>query len=137
MMPSMKAYSLDLRERILKACDEGATEVEAAARFGVSQDTVQRYKRRRRETGSVAATPCKGRSPKIKQEQSEALRELVASKTNWTLDSLSDAWHKKTGVKLAITTLSATCQRLKITFKKDPNRPGAESFETGDIPQGD
>ncbi len=119
----MKGYSLDLRERILQACDEGATEIEAAARFGVCQDTVQRYKRRRRETGSVAATPCRGRVPKIKPEQSKEFRELVASKTDWTLDLLGDAWQKKTGVKLAISTLSSTCQRLKITFKKDPNRP--------------
>ena len=119
----MKGYSLDLRERIVQACDEGATEIEAAERFGVCQDTVQRYKRRRRETGSVAATPCTGRTPKIKTSQSEEFRELVASKTDWTLDLLSHAWQEKTGVKPGISTLSNTCRRLKITFKKRPESP--------------
>ena len=49
----MTAYSLDLRERVVAACDNGATEKEAAVRFGVSEDTVQRYKRQRRERGTL------------------------------------------------------------------------------------
>lgn len=127
----MKGYSLDLRERIVQACDEGATEIEAAERFGVCQDTVQRYKRRLRETGSVAATPCTGRVPKIKPEQSKEFRELVASRTDWTLDLLGDAWQKKTGVKPGISTLSNTCRRLKITFKKRPESPENAALSSG------
>jgi transposase len=122
----MKAYSLDLRERILAACDEGATEIQAAERFGVSQDTVQRYKRRRRETGSVAPTPRRGRAPKIKPEQHEEFKQLVASKTNWTLAAMADAWHEKTGVRLSVGALCQTCRRLRITFKKNPKSLGSE-----------
>jgi transposase len=52
----MRAYSMDLRERIVAAVDAGMTQPAAAARFGVSLTTVERYLARRRATGSVAPT---------------------------------------------------------------------------------
>jgi DNA-binding transcriptional regulator LsrR (DeoR family) len=53
----MKAYSLDLRQRILAVCQHGNTNQEVAERFAVSVDTVQRYQRRLKETGTVAPKP--------------------------------------------------------------------------------
>jgi transposase len=56
-MPSgMRAYSMDLRERIVAAVDAGLTQRQAAARFEVSLRTVERYVSRRRVTGSLAPT---------------------------------------------------------------------------------
>src|SRR5436190_1519862 len=56
MPPGMRAYSMDLRERIVAAVDAGLHQAQAAERFGVSQRTVERYLARRRRTGSLAAT---------------------------------------------------------------------------------
>src|SRR4051812_3414494 len=56
MPPGMRAYSMDLRERIVAAVDAGASQSQAAGRFGVSLRTVERYLARRRVTGSLAAT---------------------------------------------------------------------------------
>ena len=50
----MRAYSMDLRERIVAAVDAGMTQPAAAARFAVALTTVERYLARRRATGSVA-----------------------------------------------------------------------------------
>ncbi|HSU11835.1 MAG TPA: helix-turn-helix domain-containing protein, partial [Pseudonocardia sp.] len=47
---------MDLRERVVAAVDAGMTQAQAAARFGVSLRTVERYLARRRATGSLAAT---------------------------------------------------------------------------------
>ena len=47
---------MDLRERVVAAVDAGMTQSQAAARFGVSLRTVERYLARRRATGSLAAT---------------------------------------------------------------------------------
>src|SRR3954453_14215731 len=73
MPPGMRAYSMDLRERIVAAVDVGATQPEAAARFGVGLRTVERYLARRRSTGSLAvdrqpggdraAAPARARQP--------------------------------------------------------------------------
>src|SRR4051812_50003345 len=56
MPPGVRAYSMDLRERVVAAVDAGMTQAQAAARFGVSLRTVERYLARRRATGSLAAT---------------------------------------------------------------------------------
>jgi DDE superfamily endonuclease/Homeodomain-like domain-containing protein len=56
MPPGVRAYSMDLRERIVAAVDAGLTQGQAAERFGVSLRTVERYLARRRVTGSLAAT---------------------------------------------------------------------------------
>ena len=60
----MEAISLDLRQRICVACDEGVeTRQEVAERFDVSRSFVQKLLRRRRdEGGSIAAKP-RGRGP--------------------------------------------------------------------------
>jgi transposase len=65
----MRAYSMDLRERIVAAVDAGMTQPETADRFGVSLSTVERYLARRRATGSLAATAQRhGPEPKKKQQ---------------------------------------------------------------------
>src|SRR3982750_379425 len=56
MPPGVRAYSMDLRERIVAAVDAGLTQSQAAERFGGSLRTVERYLARRRVTGSLAAT---------------------------------------------------------------------------------
>ncbi len=50
----MRAYSVDLREKLLAAVDAGLSREQAAAVFGVSLPTIERYVRLRRETGSLA-----------------------------------------------------------------------------------
>jgi transposase len=45
----MKAYSEDLRKKILEAVDRGVPKSEAARTFGVSRSSVKRYAAARRE----------------------------------------------------------------------------------------
>src|ERR1700726_4886773 len=52
----MKAYSEDLRERILWAVDQGHPRAEIVQRFGVSLSTVKRYLKLRRDEGHVRPT---------------------------------------------------------------------------------
>src|SRR3954453_19607487 len=56
MPPGVRAYSMDLRERIVATVDAGMTQSQAAERFQVSLRTVERYLSRRRATGSLAVT---------------------------------------------------------------------------------
>ena len=50
----MKAYSADLRSRILAAVDAGMSKREASRVFAVSRSTIKRYARQRRETGDLS-----------------------------------------------------------------------------------
>src|SRR3954454_21179279 len=61
----MRAYSMDLRERVVAAVHAGLPQPQAATRFGVSLRTVERYLARRRATGGLAATEQRhGREPR-------------------------------------------------------------------------
>lgn len=60
-----KPYSLDLRERVVKAVEvTGLSRREAAAHFGVGVRTAIEWVRRFRETGSVAPRKIGGYRPK-------------------------------------------------------------------------
>ncbi len=57
-LSGLKAYSLDLRQKILRACDAGLGSQRASAHlFGVSQSFVEKLLRRRRTTGTMTALP--------------------------------------------------------------------------------
>ena len=122
----MKAYSLDLRQRIVESLCEGTTCKTTSQRFDVSLSTVKRYKRDWKSEGSLAPKPIPGRPRLIQETEHEEFLALVASKTNWTLDSLGDAWEASKGIKPTVSVLSRTCKRLKITRKKSPASPEKE-----------
>ena len=68
----MRAYSTDLRERIVRVVAKGRPMREAARRFGESVSVVKRYVVRQRETGALERTPLRGGPRKIRRER-EAL----------------------------------------------------------------
>lgn len=61
----MKAYSPDLRTRIVDAVNANMSKVEAARTFDVSLSTVKRYVRRKQTTGRLDAYRSPGRTPTI------------------------------------------------------------------------
>jgi transposase len=60
----MKAYSIDMRERVLQAVDKGYPREEIIKLFGVSRSSIKRYLKQRRETGNVHVRPIPGRPSK-------------------------------------------------------------------------
>ena len=60
-----RAYSMDLRERVVAAvAQEGLSRRQAAARFGVSDSTAINWLKRVATTGSVAPGQIGGHKPK-------------------------------------------------------------------------
>lgn len=78
----MEAYSLDLRERVLRAVDEGRDSREGIARtFGVTSRWIGKLVQRRRETGSIEQLPhAGGRAAKFTAERLERLQALEESR---------------------------------------------------------
>jgi len=60
----MKAYSVDLRAKVLRAVDQGYAREEIVKLLGISQATIKRYLKQRRETGDVAPKAIPGRPRK-------------------------------------------------------------------------
>jgi transposase len=93
MLVGMKAYSLDLRQKILRAYDQRLGSQRAlAALFGVSQSFVETLLRRRRTTGDIAPRPHAGGRRALCDEAALAVvRRLVHEHPAATLAELGTA----------------------------------------------
>lgn len=60
----MKAYSQDLRQRVLRAVDAGHRQAEVAETFAISVATIKRYLKQRRESGHLLPKAIPGRPAK-------------------------------------------------------------------------
>jgi len=120
----MKQYSADLRERLLGAIDAGLPQAEAARLFGVCPSTIRRWRHRWRTTGSLAARPRSGRTPRIGPAHAAALQMQVAVMPDATLDQHCVRWEAEQGVRVSRATMSRVIRRLGITLKKSPARHG-------------
>jgi transposase len=113
-----KAYSMDLRERIVAARDTGEETQAVAQRFAVSPAWVRRLMQRRRETGRITPRDGKpGPKPKL-AAYAERLRALVQERPDATLEEL----RRQLQVKVCLATLWSALRDLKLSFKKNPAR---------------
>ena len=118
----MKQYSVDLRERLLRAIDAGLSQAEASRLFGVGTSTISRWRQQRRETGSLAPKVRTGRRPAIGPDQTGALQAQVAQYPDATLAEHCARWARDHGVTLSVAGMSRAIRRLDITLKKSPPR---------------
>ena len=87
----MRAYSQDLRERVVQALESrDGTQVEIAERFGVSVAFVERLWQRWRTTGSCAALPHAGGPPRSLLASAAVIRAAVAAEPDMTLAALCE-----------------------------------------------
>jgi len=116
----MRAYSMDLRERVVAAVDRGTPRNEIMHTLGVSEPTIRRYLRLRRETGSVAPKPPPKRPFLIGQsvEHRRALWKQLEEHDDATLERHCQLWESKQGDKVSISTMSRAIRRLGWTLKK-------------------
>ena len=114
-----RAYSLDLRQRALAACDAGGASREVAQRYQVSRAWVDRLKQRRRETGEIGPRRPQRFRPSVLAGQMEQLRALVTAQPDLTLAELRHAL----GVRCSLTAVWRALRRLHLTRKTSLGRP--------------
>lgn len=135
----MDAYSMDLRQRVLGACDEGEATASVAKKFSVSKSWVRRLKQRRREDGSIAPRPIRRvGNPKLDEAARARVREWVNQKPDSTLEELRHRIAQDLDIRISIGALWETLRRMKLSFKKSrrtrPNscvRTWSSSVRTG------
>jgi transposase len=123
----MRAYSLDLRERVLAAVDaKEGTWKEIAARFRVSVPWITRMARQRKELGTLEVQTHRcGRKRKLTEEHHQQLAE----DSDATLKELRE----RLGVTCCLEVIWDALNRLGLTYKKigpsrgtrTPRRPRA------------
>jgi transposase len=115
----MKAYSLDLRQRIVQAVAAGQSKAAVAERFAVSLGSVKRYVRQLATTATLAPRPRTGRPRRIPISQEAALAAQVAANNAATLVEHCQQWAVHHGVAVSVATMSRTLARAGLPRKKD------------------
>lgn len=120
----MKAYSLDLRQKIVDAYATGnVSQRQLAHQFQVALSFIQKLLKQQRETGSIAPKKrVQQTPPKLTPEQLTVLAQLVEEKNDATLDELRDQLEQKTGVLIGRSTLDRMLTKLDLTVKKNAPR---------------
>jgi transposase len=114
----MKASSQDLRERVLRAVDQGYQRADIIKLFAVSRATIKRYLKQRRETGAVNVKAIPGRPPKkLAPLQAHLLAQLEAH-PDATLEADCQLWQEQQGVAVSTSTMSRAIKRVGWTRKK-------------------
>jgi transposase len=111
-------YSMDLRERVLKAWNASGDADEIATTFGVSRAWVHRLAQRQRETGSIAPRKQTKFRSRVLAGQEARLRALITARPDSTLAELREALP----TTAALSTLWLEIDRLGLTFKKNRTR---------------
>ena len=118
-----KAYSGDMRERVIAEVESGASRREAAEEFEVSASTAIIWVKCFWETGRCTAKPRGGSISRL-EKHADFLLGLIEKRPDLTLDEVVLAMrkHKIVGSRTAVWRFY---KRHKISFKKKPARSGA------------
>ena len=114
----MKAYSMDLRQRVLQDCDAGIGTAAVAAKYRVCTATVRHWKQRRRENGEVAPRKAGNPNPPRWRSFLDQLEKLNAAQPDATLAELREAL----GGQLNLTDVWRALRALKLSYKKSHPR---------------
>lgn len=115
----MKAYSMDLRERVMADVDAGMKVVAVAKKFSVSSGWIRKLKRLRRETGSIGPRQQRVSHATKLDADLPRLEALVQSKPDATIKEL----HEQLAAPVSRATIGRALQRLRYTFKKRLSMP--------------
>lgn len=113
----MRAYSMDLRERVIDACDSGMGTSEVAETFSVSSAWIRRLKQRRRETGCFGPKAQRRGSIRILAGHEDKIKEIIAAKPDSTSKEIAEKLGKLS-IKVSRQTVDVAVKRLGFRYKK-------------------
>ena len=124
----MKTYSMDLRERVLAACDaKEGTRKDIARRFKVSEPWIYHLLRRRRENGEYGSWDSHaGRKPTFEGKSLKRLKALVDERPDRTLEELRDL----SGKPCSIMAVARALDRLGGRYKKRRSTRASRTAQT-------
>ena len=114
-----RAYSVDLRERVMAAVASGCSIAEVAQTFSVSPDAIYDWKRRLAKTNSCApAPPSRGRPPILSPAQDLLLRDRIDAVPDATIEE-HRAWLASAhGIVIGHGTICRAIARIDRPRKK-------------------
>jgi transposase len=120
----MRAYSQDLRQRVLRAVDNGKSRAEIIDLFQVSRATIKRYVKQMRETGTVLPRPIPGRPSKKGAALRMGVQELLEAHPEASQEDYCQWWEAEHGMHVSQASMSRAIHALgwMRTKKKSPHQ---------------
>lgn len=120
---NMRAYSKDLRLKVLAAVDRGMPRAAVVGAFSVSPATVKRWLKKRRETGDVEPEPIPGPPAPKREALLAALPAQAKANPDLTLAEHRELFEEEHGLGVSTATVSRAFGLLGLPLKKSPSRP--------------
>ena len=122
----MAAYSQDLRERVLRACERGDSPSQIARRFEVSRVWVYQVWQRLKETGQRGSLRIGGYRRSRLADHDHHLRAWIKKEPDLTLAETCARLAER-GVTMQVPALWHQLDKWGLTFKKNPARQRARA----------
>ena len=116
----MRAYSTDLRKKIVESVKKGVPESETARHFGVDRATVKRYCKQLDEHGTLEPGKVPGKAPKLDEKARKLLSGDLEERPWATHSQRAEFLVAVAGVRVSEATVCRTVKRLSCSRKKDP-----------------
>lgn len=113
----MKAYSKDLRKKIVSAIERGMPKAQAARLFDVSLSSVKRYSRMASKGGSLEPGKSPGRPRKADEKARALLEKDVEERPGATISQRRHFLEHLTGTTLSDATIRRLMKRLGFSQK--------------------
>jgi transposase len=123
----MKAYSEDLRRKIVDAIERGMPKAEAARTFGVGISTVKRYASKIQRGEPLQSGKAPGKRPKMDEQVRKLLQEDLHERPFITLQQRCDYVEAISGVSVSRSTMCRAIARIGSTRKKGDEAPQSET----------
>ena len=124
-----KAYSRDLRERVIAACEAGElTRAEIARQFDVGETTLYDWLSRWRAEGTLESRPHAGGHPSPLDRT--VLKALVKQQNDCTLAEYAAAYEQQTGRRYSTPRICTALQELGLSRKERRYAPRSTSSRT-------
>ena len=117
--PAMKAYSIDLREKIVAAVGRGMSKAQAARTFGVGATSVKRYVKLKEEGKPLTPDKAPAKKAKLDGNAMKLLEEDLKTRPALTYERRADLLYELLGVRVSKSTICRMVGRLGYTRKKD------------------
>jgi len=123
----MKAYSKDLRQKIVDAVRRGMSKAQAARAFGVGISTVKRYATKAQRGEPLEPAKAPGKRPKMDERVRKLLEKDLEERPFVTLRERCDYVEAISGVSVSRSTMCRAIARIGSTRKKGDEVPRSET----------
>jgi transposase len=123
----MRAYSQDLRERVLRALERGERPADVSVRFEVSRGWVREVRRQLREEGRRSSLRIGGHRKSLLAPVEPELRKWIAEQPDLALAEMRERLAREFGITIKIPALWHQLNKWGLSYKKNSSRQRARA----------